>query len=79
MNEKYNKNITSEEIKDIFGRNLRKALAEQGITYEAFAELMNVSTRVVYDWTGGIKSPRLDKICIMCNILNITLDSLIRY
>ena len=61
-----------------FGPNLRKARLEKGITYEAFAEMVGVSTRLVYDYEDGFKTPRLETICRIAMVLEVSLDSLLR-
>lgn len=61
-----------------FGPNLRRIRLERGITYEAFAEMVDVSTRLVYDYEDGFKTPRLETICRIAMVLEVSLDSLLR-
>ena len=61
-----------------FGRNLRRVRLEGGLTYEQLAEIADVSTRLVYDYEDGFKTPRLKTICIIAMALDVSLDSLLR-
>lgn len=78
MNRNYNKKINTEYLKDNFGNNLKKALKTKNITKEKIAEIMDVDPRSVAYWTDGIKFPRLEKIVRICEVLDVTLDNLVR-
>ncbi len=60
-----------------FGRNLRRIRLEKGLTYESFAEMVDVSTRLVYDYEDGFKTPRLETICRIAVALGVSLDDLL--
>lgn len=69
--------FSTEKFKDIFGENLRRTISEKGITMEEFAEMMDVSVRVVYDWCNGIKSPKFERAIAIALVLEVSLDSLV--
>ncbi len=59
-----------------FGINLYQIRNEKGITHEALAEMIDVSSRVVYDWENGVKYPSLPNLVKIANALEIPLDSI---
>lgn len=61
----------------IFARNLRRYLDENQMTQIELAKKLNVGTTSVYNWCGGIKIPRMDKIDKMCEIFGCKRSDLI--
>lgn len=53
-----------------FAKNLRHFLDRYNYTQLSFAKKMNVSAATVSNWCNGTKSPRMDKVDIMCSIFN---------
>lgn len=53
-----------------FAKNLRHFLDRYNYTQLDFAKKMNVSAATVSNWCNGTKSPRMDKVDIMCSIFN---------
>lgn len=51
-----------------FANNLRYFLEKNNYTQIDFAKKMNVSAATVSNWCNGTKSPRMDKVDIMCGI-----------
>ncbi len=69
--------FSTEKFKDVFGENLRTIIRDKGLTIEEFAEMMDVSVRVVYDWCNGIKSPKFERAIAIALVLEVSLDSLV--
>ena len=60
-----------------FSKNLRFFLEKNDLTQLDFAKKMNVSTATVSNWCKGIKSPRMDKVDLMCKIFNCSRSDLV--
>lgn len=54
----------------IFANNLRRILAEKGMTAAELARALGVSKAAVSDWLKGKSLPRIDKVDKICIILN---------
>jgi len=61
-----------------FSPNLKRFRLENELTHERFAELLGVSSRVVYDWEDGFKYPRFQRAVEIANVLKVSLDSILR-
>jgi DNA-binding XRE family transcriptional regulator len=61
-----------------FGPNLKRYRLEKQLTHEKFAELLGVSSRVVYDWEDGFKRPQFQRAVDIANVLGVSLDSILR-
>ena len=61
-----------------FGDNLRRIRIEKGLTIEEFAFRIDKSSRLIYDYENGLKFPKLETIIIIANVLEISLDSILR-
>jgi transcriptional regulator with XRE-family HTH domain len=59
------------------GLNLYRLREERKISHEALAEMVGVSTRVVYDWESGAKKPSLTNLVRLANCLAVSTDSLL--
>ena len=70
-----NNNILS---KKNFGPNIKKLLEEKGITKEEFSYMIGVSTRIIYDYIDGFKTPGLENAIKIATALDVTLDSILR-
>ena len=72
-----NKNENTLDIAN-FGPNLKRFRLERGFTHEVFAELLNVSSRVIYDWEDGFKYPKFQRAVEIANVLEVSLDNILR-
>ena len=72
-----NKQNSILDIKN-FGDNLRRIRIEKGFTIEEFAFEIDKSVRLIYDYENGLKFPKLETIIIIANVLEISLDSILR-
>lgn len=61
-----------------FGPNLYELRLERELTHEQLAELLGVSTRIVYDWESGKKRPGFQRAVDIANVLEASLDSILR-
>ena len=59
-----------------FSENLRKLRKDNNLSQEEFAEMIGVSRQSVSKWEWGIGYPEVEKLLLMANRLNISLDSL---
>lgn len=59
-----------------FSENLRKIRKEKGISQEELAELLGVSRQAVSKWEQGDGYPEVEKLLLIANQLNISLDCL---
>ncbi len=48
---------------------------DRGMTQEEFASAVNVTKKTVGSWENGKTHPKLDKIEIICEVLNVPYDS----
>ncbi len=59
------------------GDNIRFHRERLGYSRERFAELTNVSSRMVYNWEDGLSAPKIDRFVLICNILGQSMDSML--
>ena len=68
----------SEVIKLGFSERLQLLRKEKGLSQEQLAELLNVSRQSVSKWESGQTYPETDKLIILSDLFEITLDYLLR-
>ena len=56
-------------------QNLRKA---KGMSQEELAEKLDVSRQAVSKWETGETSPETEKIIMICDVFDCTMDDLIK-
>lgn len=61
-----------ESLQTSIAKKLSNLLYERQITQKEFADRVGVSAPTVSAWCNGTKSPRLDKIDKICEVLSIT-------
>lgn len=61
-----------------FSEKLQILRKEKRLSQEGLAEKLNVSRQAVSKWESGQSFPELDKIIILSDIFNVTLDELIK-
>ncbi len=62
--------MSEREFNKIFSERLRYYLKKCEMTQLELSKRLGVGTTSVYNWTNGIKTPRMDKIDAMCEIFN---------
>ena len=55
---------------EVFSQNLRNLMYKRDITQRQLANQIGVSSTIVSDWYNGRKTPRMDKIDLICGALN---------
>lgn len=68
---------TEKELKYMsFANNLKQVRKERGLSQEELAEIMDVSRQAVSKWEQGESYPEVEKLLLLSNRLNISLDHL---
>lgn len=58
------------------GSNIFRLRSERSWTREYFAELIGVSSRMVYDWESGLSTPKMERLFKIASAFGETLDSM---
>ena len=58
------------------GENIHRYRIERGFSRERFAELTEVSSRMVYDWENGLSLPKTERLVLIAQVLEVGLDSM---
>lgn len=58
--------------------NLYRLRNSNNITVEKFAEALDVSTRIVYDWESGKKYPSIDNLINIVVYYGVGMDSILQ-
>ena len=59
-----------------FAQNLKQIRKDKKLSQEELAELLGVSRQAVSKWEQGIGYPEVEKLLLLSNKLNVSLDSL---
>lgn len=62
--------MPEQEFNAVFSKRLRYYLNKYEITQIELAKKLGVGTTSVYNWCNGIKTPRMDKVDIMCDLFH---------
>lgn len=62
--------ISNEEYAKIVGRNLRRVMYEKQVTQSQLAHDLGIAKTTVSSWMLGKRTPRMDKIDILCSYLH---------
>lgn len=65
------------DFNKVLSDNLRYHLEIRNITQVELAHRLGVGTTSVYNWTSGLKTPRMDKIDKICSILRVSRNDLL--
>ena len=60
-----------------FAENLKRIRREKNISQEELAELLNVSRQAVSKWEQGAGYPEMEKMLLLSDRLNVSLDTLV--
>ena len=63
---------------DLFPANLKKAIKAKGFTQTRLAKRANIPFETISTWVIGRSIPRLDSLILVANVLEISIDSLLR-
>lgn len=61
-----------------FGEKLREQRALSGYTQAEIAYRLNVTPQTVSKWERGLSAPDLDNLILLCDLMGVSLDSLLR-
>ena len=61
-----------------FSENLQYIRSQAGITQEQLAEQLDVSRQSVSKWECGTSFPEMDSLLRICDLYDVTLDTLLR-
>ena len=66
--------------RDETGFNIRKIIEKSGLTFDAFAEILNLkSSRVIYDWVNGIKLPSTENLAKISSKFKVSFEDILSY
>ena len=63
---------------DLFPENLKKAIKAKGFTQSGLAEQATLPLETISKWVCGRQNPRIDSLVMVCNVLEISIDELLR-
>ena len=63
---------------DLFPENLKKAIKAKGFTQSGLAKQANLPLETISKWVRGKSFPRLDSLVLIANVLEISIDELLR-
>lgn len=69
--------IIKEEKNMSFSENLKKIRKDNNMSQEEFAEMVDVSRQAVSKWESGEGYPEVEKLLLISQELNVSLDSLL--
>ena len=61
-----------------FGDNIKRLRIEKKLSREEFAYQIGVSSRIIYDYEEGFKTPKLETAIKIAIVLKESLDSMLR-
>ncbi len=69
--------MPEQEFNAVFSKRLRYYMSKYDMTQVELARKLGVGTTSVYNWCNGIKTPRMDKVDIMCDLFHCSRSDLI--
>ena len=69
--------MPEQEFNAVLSKRLRYYLNKYGITQVELAKKLGVGTTSVYNWCNGIKTPRMDKVDMMCDLFHCSRSDLV--
>jgi transcriptional regulator with XRE-family HTH domain len=67
---------TNESMSD-FGKRLKELRKSRGLTQVALAQISSISRRVIAHYETQVIKPPIDKINILADVLNVSVDELL--
>ncbi len=62
--------ITNDEYSRIVGQNLRRIMYERNVTQAQLSHDLKIAKTTVSGWMNGRRTPKMDKIDLLCSYLN---------
>ena len=69
--------MVSDEMRKKFKTNLKKIMALKGKNQSDIVKALNFKQSTVSDWLNGKKYPRMDKVRMLANYLNVDIIELV--
>lgn len=69
--------MPEQEFNAVFSKRLRYYLNKYQMTQVELAKKLGVGTTSVYNWCNGIKTPRMDKVDMMCDLFHCSRSDLV--
>ena len=69
--------MVSDEMRKKFKTNLKKIMALKGKNQSDIVKALNFKQSTVSDWVNGKKYPRMDKVQMLANYLNVDIIELV--
>lgn len=69
--------MVSDEMRKKFKTNLKKIMALKGKNQSDIVKALNFKQSTVSDWLNGKKYPRMDKVQMIANYLNVDIIELV--
>ncbi|MDR3190244.1 MAG: helix-turn-helix domain-containing protein [Lactobacillaceae bacterium] len=69
--------MEASEGKLIMGANIKRLLKKNRMTAAKLAEVVNVSTATISDWSNGKTYPRVDKVEVMAEFFGVSRSELV--
>ena len=63
---------------ELFPANLKKAIKAKGFSQTKLAKQANIPFETISTWVIGRSIPRLDSLILVANVLEISIDELLR-
>lgn len=63
---------------DLFPKNLKKAIKAKGFSQTRLAKRAKIPFETISNWVCGRSFPRLDSLVLVANVLEISIDELLR-
>lgn len=68
--------LNEKEYSAIIARNLRSIMYERGVTQAKMASDLKITKSTISSWMNGARTPRMQKIDLLCHYLNCTRSDL---
>lgn len=70
--------MANQQTSTVFlGKNMQCLRKAKGLSREKFAELTDVSSRMVYDWENGVSLPGVERLVLIASVLEVSIDSML--
>lgn len=69
--------MTNEEYASVVSRNIRRLAAKKNVSYIDMARDLKINKSTISSWINGHRTPKMDKIDILCKYFNCERDDLI--
>ena len=68
--------MTNKEYSDLVAKNLRRLMYEHGKKQQDLCKELGIKQSTLASWMGGIRTPKMDKIDLLCKYFNCRREDL---